>query len=99
VAFKLAFGPNAVAVMSRLRADQAQAKRLKAVEKALGLMQVSLRHQALNTHKYEGTKCPHKMDLFEAYAENSTPGAYRIFFCYDPDLRETLLIVDVCAHP
>jgi hypothetical protein len=98
VYFTLVHGPNAVAAMSRLRGDPAQAKRLRAVEKALGTMQVNLRHPALNTHKYEGIQCPHKRDMFEAYAENNTPGAYRIFFCYDPE-PGTLLILDIAPHP
>lgn len=62
-------------------------------------MQTNLRHQSLNSHKYEGKPCPHGGDLYEAYAENNRPGAYRIFFCYPPKQQGFLFVTDIMVHP
>ncbi|MCH2547738.1 MAG: hypothetical protein MK052_09040 [Alphaproteobacteria bacterium] len=37
-------------------------------------------------------------EVFEAYAENKTPGAYRIFWFYGPDKKE-ITIVAITPHP
>ncbi len=54
-------------------------KRLKAVRKTLGYLEINPRHPSLNTHKYSSFKGPNGEEIFEAYAENNTPAAYRIF--------------------
>ena len=44
-------------------------------------------------------------EVFEAYAQNNTPGAYRVFFCYGPDRMDArkrvavLTIVAITPHP
>ena len=56
----------------------------KQVKKALGFLQTNPKHPSLETHEYESI--PNPIDLskkvFEAYAQNKTPGAYRIFWIY-----------------
>jgi hypothetical protein len=43
--------------------------------------------------------------VFEAYAQNQTPGAYRVFFMYGPDRVEgkkrtaVLTIIAITPHP
>jgi len=72
----------------------------KQVRKALGLLQSNPRHPGLQTHEYRSL--PHPFDpagkVFEAYAQNKTPGAYRIFWCYGPDKRE-ITIIAITPHP
>jgi hypothetical protein len=36
--------------------------------------------------------------MFEAYAQNDTPGAYRIMWCYGPGKGE-ITIVAITPHP
>jgi hypothetical protein len=73
-------------------------KRLKAVRKALGYLQTNPRHQSLNTHKFSSLQGQNGEEVFEAYAENSTPAAYRIFWHYEPE-RENITIIAITAHP
>jgi hypothetical protein len=40
--------------------------------------------------------CPHNAKLFEAYAEDRTAAAYRIFWCYE---RDQMGIVAITEHP
>jgi hypothetical protein len=91
---------QAKADLAALEADKGLAKRLKAVRKALAKMQQGLRQSGLNSHEFKGSKCPHGDKLWEVYAQNNTPGAFRIFWCYlpKPD-TDTVLIVQITEHP
>ena len=94
--FKLAFSVLAETQLADLR--KFNNKKWKRVVKALATMETNLRHQGLRTHEYDGMKGPEGAEVFEAYAENNTPAAYRIFFSYYPD-RGTLTILAITKHP
>lgn len=70
----------------------------KSVHKILGFMETNLKHPSLNTHKYEKMQGPNGEDVFESYAQNNTPGAYRIFWHYGPK-KGQITILDICPHP
>jgi len=72
-------------------------KRLKAVRKALGYLETNPRHPALNTHK-SSLRGPDGEEIFEAYAENNTPAAYRIFWFYGPG-KNKITIIAITPHP
>ena len=73
-------------------------KRFKAVRKALGYLQTNPRHPSLNTHKYTSISGENEEEIFEAYAENNTPAAYRIFWHYGPG-KKVITVVAITAHP
>ena len=56
----------------------------KAVVKILKFMRANLRHPSLHTHKYDDLSGPDGEEVFESYAQNKTPGAYRVFWHYGP---------------
>jgi hypothetical protein len=95
---KLLFTLEAEKNLAAIEDDKSLGKRAKAVKKALGLMQTNLRHPGLKTHKYESLQGPNGEDVFEAYAENRTPGAYRIFWHYGPG-KDAITIVAITPHP
>ena len=72
----------------------------KQVHKAIGFLCENPRHHSLETHKYETITDPagKDRDLYEAYAQNQTPGAYRIFWHYGPEKGE-ISIVAITPHP
>jgi hypothetical protein len=76
----------------------ADPKKYKKVLKTLGLMPVNLQHPGLNTHKFNSLKGPKGEEVFEAYVENQTPGAYRVFWCYGPG-QEEITILAITPHP
>lgn len=78
--------------------NKALEKRFKAVNKALGYLENNPRHPSLNTHKYSAFSGENGEDIFEAYAENNTSGAYRIFWHYGPDKKQ-ITIVSITPHP
>ena len=96
--FSLRFTAQAAADLKSLEEDKSLLKRLKAVKKALGYLETNPRHPGLNTHKYSSLSGPNGEDVFEAYAENKTPAAYRIFWFYGPDKKE-ITIIAITPHP
>lgn len=97
--FQLTWTNAAQTVFVGLRQDHAQEKRFKAVRKALRFLAENPRHPSLGTHEWKSTPCPHGDKLWEAYAENRTAGAYRIFFCYPSNQPGTIHIVSITPHP
>ncbi len=96
--FELLFTDQADADLDSLETDASLSKRLKAVKKALGLLETNPRHPGLNTHKFSSLKGPGGEEVFEAYAENKTPAAWRIFWYYGPDKKQ-ITIVAITPHP
>ncbi|MBS4167708.1 hypothetical protein [Parachlamydia sp. AcF125] len=96
--FELLFTDHAKEQMRELMHQKAKKSVFKAVAKVLGLMETDLRHPSLNTHKYSEIEGPNGEDVFESYAQNRTPGAYRIFWHYGPD-KGKITIIEICHHP
>jgi hypothetical protein len=96
--FKLRFTQQADADLDELEQDKSLLKRLKAVRKALGYLETNPRHPGLNTHKYSALSGPNNEEVFEAYAENKTPAAYRIFWYYGHNKGE-ITIVAITEYP
>lgn len=81
-----------------MHTNPALEKRYKAVIKTLAIMSVNLRHSSLNTHEYTYLTRELGQKVFESYAENHTPGAYRIFWTYGKNKGE-LQIITITPHP
>lgn len=98
MSFKLNFTEEANDDLDQLENNPALSKRLKAVRKALGYLETNPRHPGLNTHKFTSMTGPNGEEIFEAYAENKTPAAYRIFWFYGPNKKE-ITIIAITPHP
>lgn len=96
--FELNYSDEAKDQFLELENSKDKFKQYKAVAKTLGLMQTNLRHPSLHTHKFDAIKSPFGSEVFESYAQNKTPGAYRIFWCYGPECKE-LYIIAITPHP
>lgn len=72
----------------------------KQVAKAIELLIENPRHPSLDTHEYYSIANPLDKGgkVFEAYVQNRTPGAYRIFWCYGPN-KEEITIIAITPHP
>ncbi len=102
---ELRFTPTAEAALRELEQDPHRAGLLKQVRKTLGLLEAELRHPSLRTHEFQSLRGPNGEKVFEAYVQNRTPAAWRIFFLYGPDRIEkgrrisVLTIVALAPHP
>lgn len=57
----------------------------KQVRKTLRYLETNLRSKSLQTHEYQSLTRRYGIKVFEAYVQQKTPGAYRVFWHYGPD--------------
>ncbi len=95
---ELIFTPQADSDLREIENDPSKKDILKAARKTLGFMETNLRHPSLNTHEFTSLKGPIGEKVFEAYVQQKTPAAYRIFWYYGPD-RKQITIVAITPHP
>jgi hypothetical protein len=72
----------------------------KQVYKCIELLAANPRHPGLQTHEFHSLSHPYDTNakVFEAYAQNRTPGAYRVFWCYGPQ-KNQITIIAITPHP
>jgi len=75
------------------------------IRKAIGYLEIDPHHPGLRTHEFTSLIGVNGEKIFEAYAQNNTPGAYRIFWHYGPDEIKgkkripVITIVAITRHP
>jgi hypothetical protein len=102
---KIKFTPTADAQYSQLEDTQSKTGIFEQVRKALGYLEINPHHPSLNTHQFTSLAGANGEKVFEAYAQNNTPGAYRIFWHYGPDESKgkkqipVITVVAITPHP
>ena len=96
--FELHWTDEAKKIYSNLKSDASQERRYKDVKKTLTYLQTDLRHPGLETHEFRSIDGPNGEKVFEAYAQQKTPAAYRIFWFYGPS-RGKITVLTITAHP
>ena len=96
--FELEWTREAEDNYNSLKRDASQKKRYRAAKKTLKLLAMNPRHNSLQTHEYMSLKGPNGGKVFEAYAEQNTPAAYRVFWYYGPS-RSVITILAITPHP
>ncbi len=104
MSFDLLYTDEASEQLDKLESTKSLQTQCKAVTKAIRFLGENPNHPSLNTHKYTSLKGPDGVDVFEAYAQNNTPGAWRIFWCYHPKKKKTdtngfITIMAITPHP
>jgi hypothetical protein len=72
----------------------------KQIHKTIELLASNPWHPSLPTHEFTSLEHPYQSGekVFEAYAQDQTPGAYRVFWCYGPD-KGQVTIIAITPHP
>ena len=102
---KLRFTPTADAQLTALENAPSKAALLAQIQKVLGYLELAPHHPGLHTHEFLSLTGANGEKLFEAYAQNNTPSAYRIFWHYGPDeaigkkRTPAITIVAITPHP
>ena len=98
--FELVFTRSAQDELDRLEGSRSQAGLVKQVKKTLGFLRTNPRHPSLHTHVFSSLEHPyHPRDkVFEAYVQQHTPAAYRLFWCYGPQ-QGRITILAIAPHP
>ena len=91
--------------LNKLENSPADAAIFDQVRKAIGFLEIDPHHPSLHTHEFTSLTGINGEKIFEAYAQNNTPGAYRIFWHYGPDEVEnnqrtpTITVLAITPHP
>jgi hypothetical protein len=96
--FEIFLTDEAKGQLERLKKDRGLEKRYNAVKKSIYFLSQNPRHKSLKTHEFTSLIGPKGEKIFEAYAEQSTPAAYRIFW-YDGPNKNQITIVAITPHP
>ena len=103
---ELRFTPAADKQLEIIESGPARKGVLKQIRKILGNLETNLRSKSLQTHKFESLTKRYGIEVFEAYAQQNTPGAYRVFWHYGPDEIDesgmqipVITIVAITPHP
>ena len=98
--FGLVFTRSAQRVLDELDGSPRHAGLVKQIKKSLGYLQHDPKHPSLHTHPYSSIEHPYHPHekVFEAYAQNRTPSAYRIFWCYGPN-KAQITVIAITPHP
>ena len=103
--FRLEFTVSADEELKKIE-NGSDAGLTKQVKKALCYLQTNPKHPSLQTHEYDSI--PNPIDpsrkVFEAYAQNKTSGAYRIFWIYGsannpPTKGRVITVLAITSHP
>lgn len=96
--FSILFSASAADQIQELIKDRGLAKRLKAVRKAIARLEADPRHPALQSHRFVSLKGPGGEDAYVSYAEQATPAAWRVIWCYGPD-KGQITVLAITRHP
>ena len=96
MSFKILFTDSATKTLKDLKSRDE--KKYRKVLKTLGLLEINPRHPGLNTHKYSSFTGIRGEDIYEAYVENRTPAAYRLFWHYGLG-KDVITVVAITPHP
>jgi hypothetical protein len=103
-AFNMLKAKAEAAFTSRQKKNKGKASQdeglFKQVHKAIILLRQSPKHPGLRTHECDSIANPYnpKKKVLEAYAQNKTPGAYRVFWCYGKN-KDEITIIAITPHP
>ncbi len=91
-------------LQARAKSSRAKASKdeglFKQVHQCVTHLQANPRHPGLKTHEFRSMENPYDPDakVFEAYVQNRTPGAYRLFWCYGPE-KGQITVLAITPHP
>lgn len=103
---KLRFTSTADEQLTEIENDNSLKGALKQVRKTLGYLETDLRSKSLQTHEYYSLTKRYGQKVFEAYVQQNTPAAYRVFWRYGPDEKDKngrriaiITIIAITQHP
>ena len=96
--FELQWTDEAKATYKLLKDDPSEKARYRAIKKTIKLLAGNPRHPGLQTHPFLSLNGPNGEKVFEAYAQQKTSAAYRVFWYYGPSKGE-MTIFAITPHP
>ena len=96
--FELEWTDEAKATYRSLQDNPSDKARYKAVRKTIKFLAENPRYPSLRTHPFMSLSGLNGEKVFEAYAQQKTPAAYRVFWYYGPS-KGKITIFAITPHP
>ncbi len=96
--FGLEWTDEAMAAYNVIKSNPSDIVRYKAVKKTIELLASNPRYPGLRTHQYVSLRGPKGEKVYEAYAQQQAPAAYRVFWYYGPS-KGMITILAITPHP
>ena len=103
---ELRFTPTANEQLSNIDNTPSLKGVLKQVRKTLGYLETNLKAKSLQNHEFKSLTRRYNRKIFEAYAQQNTPGAYRVFWHYGDDEVDKkgnripiITVIAITPHP
>jgi hypothetical protein len=96
--FEVYWTRSAGETCNRLKEDASQEARCKSVRKTIQLLDSNPRHRSLQPHEFRSLKGPKGEKVSEAYAQQNTPAAYRVFWYHGPSAGRITILANT-PHP
>jgi len=98
--FEVVFTRSAQDELDRLAGSPQHTGLVKQIKKTLGFLQTNPRHPSLQTHIFHSLEHPYnpRENVFEAYVQQHTPAAYRLFWCDGPQ-KGQITVIAITPHP
>lgn len=95
--FNIKMTPLALKQLEEIKKREPRQGLLKQITKTIRFLSENPKHPSLHTHKNQKLSNLHGLNIFQVYAQNYTPRAYRIFFIYSA--KNEITITSIEAHP
>jgi len=97
--FQVIYTKRAKKDLDELKRDGSKKGVLRTVCKAIKFLAQSPRHPSLKTHQYHSIPEIYPgQKVWEAYAQDKVPAAYRVFWSYGPS-KGQITIISITTHP
>ena len=96
--FELKWTDRAKVTYRLLQDNPSDKARYKVVKKTVKFLARNPRYPSLETHPFMSLSGPNGEKVFEAYAQQKTPAAYRVFWYYGPS-KGKITIFAITSHP
>jgi hypothetical protein len=103
---ELRFTLEADRQLTTIESDPSLKGLLRQVRKTLRYLETNVRAKSLQTHEYESLTRRYGIKVFEAYVQQKTPAAYRVFWHYGPDETgkdgkriPVITVIAITRHP
>lgn len=96
--FEILWTDKAKETYESLKNSPSDKVRYRAVKKTIKLLANNPSYPSLRTHPYASLQGPKSETVYESYAQQKTPAAYRVFWYYGPSKR-VITIIAITPHP
>ena len=95
--FELIFIDAAELHIKTIERDRSKVGLVKQIKKALRNLDENPNHPGLKSHPMKNLDAVYGTKIFSSYAQNNTPQAHRILWCYGPKTKQ-ITILAVIPH-